>query len=183
MKKFLFGMMLAGLIMVSPSGYGQEELAALRIAAEDGDIAAQATLGSCYYNGDGVAKDHTEAEQWLRLAAKQGDAGSQALLGILYYEGTTILQDYEEAGKWIRLAAKQGNLDAQRYMGLCYFNGAGVSKDYIEAYAWFNIASAQGDKKAVSLRENCLRKMKPKNVLEAQRLSRKYAERFLKQTD
>jgi len=171
---------LISLVCLPFISHGQDELSILRKNAEQGNVNAQALLGICYYEGDGIEQDSIEAEKWLRLAAEQGNANAQALLGICYYEGTSVLQDYEEAERWLRLAAEQGEINAQRFLGLCYYAGAGVSRDHTQAYAWFNIAAAQGDEKAASLRANCLKKMTASQISKGQRLSRKYAERFLK---
>jgi len=52
----------------------------IRAKAEKGDVEAQATLAGCYFKGDGVAKDTTEAVKWLSKAANQGNAPSQTLV-------------------------------------------------------------------------------------------------------
>lgn len=43
-----------------------------RKAAEQGDPAAQFTLGGMYYFGQGVKKDDVKAYMWANLAASQG---------------------------------------------------------------------------------------------------------------
>ncbi len=44
-----------------------------RKAAEQGDAAAQFTLGGMYYFGQGVKKNDLKAYLWINLAAAQGD--------------------------------------------------------------------------------------------------------------
>lgn len=178
-KGFLM-VLVTGLLALPFMSEGADEITELTFLAKQGDVMAQSDLGIRYYNGDGVDQNYFIAEKWLRLAASQGNAAAQSLLGIFYYEGTSILQDFEEAESWVRLAAEQGDLKAQRFLGLCYFEGAGVPEDVVQAYAWFNIAAAQGDKEAVTLRKNCRRKMSTSQELKGQRLSRKYADKFLK---
>ena len=51
-----------------------------RLAAEQGDAAAQYNLGVCYYNGDGVAKNRDTAIRWWKKAAAQGDSTAQETL-------------------------------------------------------------------------------------------------------
>ena len=51
-----------------------------RLAAEQGDVAAQYNLGIMYDNGDGVPQDYKEAVKWYRLAAEQGDAMLNTIL-------------------------------------------------------------------------------------------------------
>ena len=43
-------------------------------AADQGDAAAQNSLGVVYVRGQGVAKDYAQARAWLQKAADQGDA-------------------------------------------------------------------------------------------------------------
>ena len=52
-----------------------------RLAAEQGDAAAQRNLGLMYANGRGVPEDDAEAVRWYRLAAEQGLASAQYSLG------------------------------------------------------------------------------------------------------
>ncbi len=42
----------------------------LQLAAEQGEIIAQNTLGFSYFHGMGVTQDYQEAAKWYRLAAK-----------------------------------------------------------------------------------------------------------------
>ena len=55
-----------------------------RLAAEQGDAAAQFNLGLMYANGEGVLKDEAEAVRWYRKAVEQGYAGAQLNLGVMY---------------------------------------------------------------------------------------------------
>ena len=48
-----------------------------RLAAEQGNAAAQTLLGAMYANGEGVPEDAAEAVRWFRLAADQGDVRAQ----------------------------------------------------------------------------------------------------------
>lgn len=52
-------------------------------AAEKGYAQAQFTLGVCYFNGDDVEKDLSEAVKWYRKAADQGHAEAQNALRVL----------------------------------------------------------------------------------------------------
>ena len=42
-----------------------------RKAAEQGEASAQEELGTAYFFGDGVQRDHSEAAKWFRKAAEQ----------------------------------------------------------------------------------------------------------------
>lgn len=116
----------------------------LRKKAEAGDANAQYSLAACYYNGEGVPQDYTEAVKWYRKAAKQGIADAQLKLGLCYDGGDGTPQDHGEALKWFRKAAEQGEGHAQLVLGNCYDSGQGASKDYDEAVKWFRKAAEQG---------------------------------------
>jgi len=152
----------------------------LQQKAEQGDADAQYELGRAYIISNGVPQDYKEAAKWVRLAAEQGVAKAQYALGRCYYIGAGVPQDYKEAVKWFRLAAEQDYAAAQSDMGLCYARGIGVPQDYVQAYAWYNIAAAQGSKDVAATRSKIGEKMTAAQIEEGQRLSREYAEKFIK---
>ena len=115
-----------------------------RLAADQGNAAAQANLGVMYAKGQGVPQDYSEAVKWYRLAADQGDAIAQFNLGVMYAKGQGVPQDYSEAVKWYRLAADQGYATAQFNLGIMYAKGQGVPQDYSEAVKWYRLAADQG---------------------------------------
>ena len=55
--------------------------------AEQGDAAAQFSLGSKYAGGEGVPEDDAEAIKWYAQAAEQGHAAAQFTLGSMYDSG------------------------------------------------------------------------------------------------
>lgn len=56
-----------------------------RARAEQGDAAAQNSLGYRYHYGQGVPRDDAEALRWYHKAADQGLAKAQFNLGLMYY--------------------------------------------------------------------------------------------------
>lgn len=58
--------------------------------AELGDAEAQYQLAFCYYKGDGVKQDYSEAFKWWKKAAEQGDAKAQNELGECFFYGNYI---------------------------------------------------------------------------------------------
>lgn len=62
---------------------GFDEFNSNRMAAEQGNAAAQVNLGFMYENGRGVAKDSNEAIKYYRLAAKQDNTFAQDRLKAL----------------------------------------------------------------------------------------------------
>ena len=112
--------------------------------AEEGDAEAQYLLGRCYFFGNGIAQDFTEAVSWYRKAAEQGYAAAQDRMGVCYYWGSGVNQDYTEAVSWFRKAVEQGYPDAQFNLGSCYERGHGVTQNSAEAIKWYKKAAEQG---------------------------------------
>ncbi len=116
--------------------------------AEQGDAEAQFSLGYCYDDGRGVAKDKAKAVKWYRLAAEQNYAPAQFNLGCCYANGQGVMESKAKAVKWYRLAAEQNYAPAQSNLGCCYDNGRGVEKDNVEAVKWYRLAAEQGHPEA-----------------------------------
>ena len=114
-------------------------------AAKRGDASAQANVGYCYYEGEGVSQDYKQAAYWFRKAADQGNAEAQYYLGLCYYNGQGVAEDDTQAVSWFRKAANQGDADAQCYLGICYEDGCGVSQDKIQSANWYRKAAEQGN--------------------------------------
>ena len=112
--------------------YKEKGIALIRRSAEQGYTEAQYNLGRCYYNGEGVSQDYTQAVYWWRKAAEQGNAGAQFYLGNAYYFGEGVSADKVQGGYWYRKAAEQGYAAAQNSLGICYYDGIGVSQDYTQ---------------------------------------------------
>ena len=126
MTRRLLGGMLAALLLSGVAGAQTPTaptedafFAALRRGAEQGDAAAQWSLGTAYEFGQGVSKDYGQAATWYRKAAEQGDAIGQYCLGNAYANGQGVPQDYVEAHKWRNLAASRTSAEQQkRYAGI-----------------------------------------------------------------
>ena len=114
-----------------------ESVEQLKVKAEQGDLDAQYTLGSIYFNWP----DKSQAAKWYRLAAAQGDRNAQYSLGDMYLYGDGINQDDDKAIKWFRLAAKQGHVLSQRNLGRIYDR----TSTYREAVKWYSLAACQED--------------------------------------
>jgi len=115
-----------------------------RLAAEQGQAAAQSRLGDFYQFGYGVPRDYAEAVRWHRAAAEQGGAVAQFNLGVRYARGHGVPQNDVETVRWYRLAAEQGYAVAQYNLGLMYAIGRGVPQDDGEAVRWYRLAAEQG---------------------------------------
>jgi GAF domain/PilZ domain/Sel1 repeat len=90
------------------------DLASLRKVAEQGDPAAQFSLGARYATGEEVKQDYTEAVRWFTRAAEQGHILAQATLGAYYWAGRGVPQDLTKAYYWSVLAQAGGD-EASKY--------------------------------------------------------------------
>ena len=101
MKKLCIALFF-GLLSLGLSSQAQTavNIDSLTQQAESGNPQAQRELGVCYYKGDGVPQDYTEAVKWFLKAAEQGDATAQLCIGNCYDFGNGVPQDYSEAVKW-----------------------------------------------------------------------------------
>ena len=148
---------------------------------EQGGAEVQLLLGSLYDTGEGVPEDNAEAVRWYRLAAEQGLAEAQLNLGVMYDNGEGVPEDDAEAAQWYRMAAEQGHPKAQLNMALQYITGEGLPVDHVRAYAWLDLGAAGGDPDAGNVRDSLATAMTPKQIAEAQALSRELADRILQQ--
>ena len=80
--------------------------------AEDGNPAAEYSLGTMYHLGQWIPKDDAQAVIWFRKAGDQGYAYAEYALGLMYGNGSGVPVDITEAQKWYGKAAEQGNAPA-----------------------------------------------------------------------
>lgn len=130
-----------------------EALKWYQLAASQGNVKAQKSMGVLYMTGNGVEKDIAKAVEWYRMAANQGDAEAQYSLGLRYVNGDVVGQNFEEAAKWFALAADQGVTDAQLSLARRYAAGEGVPQDVSEAYKWCLITEKYGTYQAYGAKE------------------------------
>ncbi len=132
--------------MTYEDGFGDLAEAAkwYRLAAKQGDAAAQTNLGHMYDNGQGVPRDDVQAVRWYLKAAEQGNVTAQFNLGVMYRNGEGVPQDLAQALKWYAMAAKQGDPFAQSTLGVMHRNGEGVPQNDVKAYMWYAIGDVNG---------------------------------------
>jgi len=73
-----------------------ESVKELRRAAVWGDKDAQFSLGLCYHEGCGVAKNHVEAAWWFRRAAKQGHEVAESMIESAESDGGELSDLHDE---------------------------------------------------------------------------------------
>ena len=147
------------------------------LAAEQGNLDAQAYLGAAYRTGTGVDKDLVEALRRFRFAAERGDPRSQGVVASMYGNGEGVPRNLPEAAKWYRLAAEQGFVRAQAILGAMYYLGQGVPKDPVEAYKWLHLAAQKGDAAAVKDRGLVSQKMTPEQMAEGRKRAAQFVPR------
>ncbi len=76
--------------------------------AERGNAEAQSSLGTIYYNGEGVKQDYNQALKWYSLAAHQGHPEAQYILAGMYTLGQGIQKNFIIAYMWLNLAILNG---------------------------------------------------------------------------
>lgn len=160
----------------------------LRPRAEQGDPAAQKTLGLMYFGGEGVNRSAGSAAKWYRMAAEQGDAGAQSMLGAMYEYGLGVTKNSADATRWYRraaaqggaesrlskimwwrLAAARGDVSAQHRLGNLYAKGEGVPQSFVLAYMWSSLAAKEGNRKSALRRDYIAMLMTPDDIEAAQR--------------
>jgi len=91
-----------------------DSLQGMRKLAEQGDPAAQFSVGARYATGEDVPQDYAEAVRWFTMAAEQGHVVSQATLGAYYWHGIGVPKDLVKAYFWSVLAQAGGD-EASKY--------------------------------------------------------------------
>ena len=132
-----------------------QKVADYRKDAEQGDAIAQERLGRCYYLGDGVARDYSEAVKWFRKSAEQGHAAGQVNLGLCYRKGEGVEKDDIEAMKWYLKAADQGSRTGQYNYGRGLLLGLGAAVDEAEGVKWLTKSAEKGYPDAQYLLGKC----------------------------
>jgi len=102
-----------------------------RLAAENGDPAAQTNLGDLLW----MDEKWEDAARWYRKVALSGNGSAQFSIGDMIYDGQ-IEGDLEEMVLCFFHASE--TLDLARFMmGECYRHGRGLPQSYEKAMFWF----------------------------------------------
>jgi len=116
----------------------------LRLAAAQGNAAAQFEVASRIAEGKRTDKDMKEAAQWYQRSAASGFAMSQFRIGTMYERGNGVAKDVARAKIWYGRAAEQGNVKAMHNLAVLIASRSGPAPDYAAAVKWFSQAAAFG---------------------------------------
>lgn len=91
-------------------------IAALEVAAAQGDPVARTDLAGRYEHAEGVPKDFEKANRLYCLAARQGHAEAQFKLGWVYANGRGVERNDAVAAALFAMAARQGHAHAEKLL-------------------------------------------------------------------
>lgn len=115
------------------------------MAAQAGDVEAQALLGRAYLTGIGLKRNKAEAHRYLHLAKQSSSPPGFWAFGMCYEEGLGFVVNIQRAVAYYQRAAELGYAPAQVSLGRCYMKGVGVpAQDIGRGLALYQHASAQG---------------------------------------
>lgn len=139
----------------------KDTLAILTEKAIAGDAVAQNTLGTWYYYGRNVQKDHATAAKWWSKSADQGNMYAIGNLAMCYQLGNGTKQDSALAMKLYETSMKKGNKElvaqheklaekkentfSNMLMYEAYNNGYGVKRDAGKAAIYLEHLAEMGD--------------------------------------
>lgn len=118
MKKIIFALLLANTLLLANNfnlgvdAYKAGEYAtALKLwepYAKDGNLKAQYSVATIYYEGKGVTQNYKKAMYWYKQASHQEYAKAYAQIGLMYCKGEGVLKSYKKAVPYIQQAFDNG---------------------------------------------------------------------------
>jgi hypothetical protein len=123
-----------------------------RIAAAQGNAAAESNLAYAYEHGLGVKQNYSKSVYWLKKSAAQGYAEAEDHLAYAYYAGHGVPKNYFKAFYLLKKAIAKGYIAAKYHLGMvenklgyAYEQGQGMPKNYSKAVYWWKKATAHGN--------------------------------------
>lgn len=136
MKRLLFT--LLSILLYSGQIFAQVYSKQLVKKAESGDTYSMASLGYCYFTGDGVLQDYTKAIEWFKKAADKEDAYSLRMLGICYWHGYGVETNIETAAQYLVSAAEKQDIEATIQLAFIAMRGFNGQKNEEAAFEVFS---------------------------------------------
>lgn len=122
-------------------GYCDNEMALLcyEMGVKQYHVKSAYKAAKLLYFGDGVARDHVLAVQYLKIGLDQSDANCQCLMGAIYEIGSDCFPSDEiKAFEYYSLAAEQGEEIARFALGRFYLKGfGGIKRDKEKSIHFF----------------------------------------------
>ncbi|MBH0037613.1 tetratricopeptide repeat protein [Pseudoalteromonas sp. SWN166] len=109
---------------------------------------ATEVLGTFYYKGYGITKNHSKARRYFLNSAKYGSPTAQFKLGLMYLNGEGGDVEVKKGINWLEWAAKNDVIAANYFLGLYYLEGKLIEKDYKKGKAYLETASNEDYHKA-----------------------------------
>ncbi len=131
-------------------GNARTSMRRLLTKADRGDAASQYTIGVCYLEGAGAAKDPVEAVKWFRKSADQQYPPAQYAMGVCLYNGDGVQTNNAQAANWITKAAEQDHTAAQSTLANLMASKT-IPGTLVLAYKWALLAADNGDKDSQKL--------------------------------
>ena len=116
----------------------------LRLAATNGDAAAQFEVATRFMEGRFVTQDLQAAAYWYGQAARQGLAPAAYRLGSFYEQGRGVDRNPDGAIGWYERAALDGNPRAMHNLAVMAAEGRNGGPDFVRAASWFLPAANRG---------------------------------------
>ncbi len=145
----------------------------VRLSADNGNSAAQYTMGALYEGGKGVPQSRSDAIAWYTKSAEKNNAAAKSALQRINStpasqpataaaptsngggkddldRGLTAYSkgNFDAALSAFRAASAAGNAAAQNMMGVMYAKGEGVAKSDTDAFNWYKLAAEGGNPNA-----------------------------------
>ncbi len=149
--------------------------------AETGDAKAQLMLGLMFDNALGTVRDYKQAFYWYKQSAEKSNKRAQFNVAEMLAMGQGTDQNMKQAVEWYTRAAEAGFAEAQYKLGLALGHADGTKQNLIEAYKWLDIAGNQdveGSEIALKALDELKIHMKPGEVIEAEKRSKRWTEQF-----
>ena len=103
-NSILLSVLVIGVICTFLSAFAAGNIQDLIIAAENGDVRAQAALGEIYRRGESVDIDYAAACKWTKLAAESDHPVGLYNLAVFYEKGICVERDTIRAEELYRAA-------------------------------------------------------------------------------
>lgn len=76
--------------------------------AAEGNVKAQYSIATIFYEGKGVEQNYRKALYWYKQAAQQEHAKSFLRIGMMYCKGEGVLKSFKEAVPYVKMAFDAG---------------------------------------------------------------------------